>query len=733
MLKKAIIGHLPVLGAVILGAVAAWSIGQLPQDVHAQSSPARICRAAIIIDRSGSVGGNMPTLKEQVRRLFQPTGLYDDRIHIAFWTFSHAFSFFGPLGNYNAPYFGYVTSRGETSGFMSALSQVQPSGNTNYQQAFAYDGTTRNPVLNDIIEATDIIVFMTDGQPNSVNQSGVNAEDAGRIAAQNHINAGRFVIGGSIGASSAQVRVINYVVSNDRNNYNNTFTVSTNYNDLAIKLKQQIGTKCDQLFPPDPCPYNEDLPIDDPNCVPPPADPPYSLTPVVNADSTVISSDESAGFSYQVTNNTPENATGSSGWSITQVIVGPQHSADPLLFGSDPYRDGYNCQALLGLVGGNIDGNECNPNVAQGTKQFPPGATNLTASEVGSASRLVIDPTWAVGTKVCYLLVVAKPTEKDSPVNRHSKAVCVVVGKRPTVQVWGGDLNVGGLIPGDPEAPNPLASKIQTGLTIKGDPVNRVFGSWVEYGAFAPGPIIGLASASGLESGYPATVGALQGLWSELTFANENDEYGSFADARTMPNTAQALLTNQTITPITADTFDLGTANSGVYEKATGDLTLSGAVLGKGKAVTIHVPEGTVTIDGNLGYTGEDLSSIDEIPRLVIIAKNINIKAAVTHIDGWLIARNSPTGSGGGIINTCSDGPADLTINDCNQQLRINGAVMARYLLLRRTAGAGPGAESDRPGEIINLRADAYLSSIARRTDITVPMTTYSVELPPRF
>lgn len=726
MKQRVFVGALPFMVLIALGFVAALMvIRSTPATAQSNESPSQVCRTSIIIDRSGSVGGNMPTLKQQIRRLFQPTGLYDDKIHVAFWSFSHVAN---GNTNYNAPFYGYVSSRGEDAGFMSQLSTVQPGGNTNYQQGFAYNGETRNPALNDIIENAHILVFLTDGQPNSINQLGVSAEEGGRRAAQKHLDAGRSLLGGSIGANAAQVRVINYVVSNNRDNYANTFTVSTNYDDLAIKLKERIGTRCNELFPPDPCEYNDELPADSPDCVPP--QPAFSLVPIVTSDNTVISSDESAGFQYRVRNDSPTTTTPEIDWSIKRVVVDPNQSADPLLFGNDTYRDAMGCAQLLDLVN---DKGTCDEDIAVGKRTFAPGETALTAAEAGAASRLVVEDRWAIGMKVCYVLMIAKPTEQNSPTNRHSRAACVVIGKRPTVQVWGGDLTVGGVMPGDPEEPNATAAKIQTGLTIKGGTINRVFGSWVEYGVFAPGSILGLGSAAGLESGYMATTTDQQGLWSRLTFANENEEYGAFSEARIMPNVAEALLAHHTPTVVEGETFIGGAVNSGVYEKPNGNLTIAESGLGKGKVITVHVPNGTVTISGNLSSTDETMNSIADIPRLVIIARNINIASNVTNVDAWLIARNSPTGTGGGVINTCSDGPEALTIHDCNQQLRINGAVMARQLILKRTAGAGTGEASDQPGEILNLRADAYLSSLAQRTDSAVPRTSYSVELPPRF
>lgn len=724
--------QLPILGLVSVGVAAIWALSQIPT-THAQTSNGgdKICRAAMIIDRSGSVGAQgVETIRNQIKRLFQPTGIYDEKVQLAFWSFSNGAPLFGGNGNYNYPFHGYVSSKGETSSFTTALNSIVASGGTNYQQGFAYNGATRNAALNDIIEATDIIVFMSDGQPNEpVGFGASSARELGRQAAIKHSDAGRILIGGSVG--QAVVSVMNYTVTGNENNSSQTFTISNNYGDLAAKLKQQIDAKCRELFPPEPCQYNPNIPKEDPNCVPPVAAV-YNLLPLVTSDNTVISSDESASFTYRVTNNSVNVTTGDVEWSIKRVVVDKGQPAEPLFYGSDAYRDNYSCGSLMNLIGNN---GTCEDNVARGTKKFPTGATTLSDLEVGGASRLVVEDRWPVGTKVCYVLAVNKPTEKENPKDRFSKAVCVVIGKRPTVHVYGGDLSVGKRFANDTEPVDPTAAKVQAGVTIKADPVNRVFGSWVEYGVLAPGPVIGVASAAGLEGGYPATTGELQGFWSKLTFANTNATYGSFTEAWTLPDTAGALLAGGgVVTQLTENDKSFnGSVASGIYEKQTGDLRLTSGTLDKNSSVVVHVPNGTVTIDGNLGYNDGPYSSIKEIPRLVIIARAINIKASVTQVDAWLIARNSATSTGGGVVNTCSDGPTSLSITDCDKTLRINGPVMARHLLLRRTAGSGSGDGSKDPAEIINLRADAYLSSIANRGDVTLPMTTSTVELPPRF
>ncbi len=725
--------QIPVLGLGAIVVSAAWVLCHTPV-AGAVATPSKVCHAAMIIDRSSSVGSTgVQTISNQIRRLFQPTGIHNKNIELAFWTFADVGG-----GNFNAPFYGYVSSFGNNAGFDTALNSIVTNPGTNYQQAFGYQGNTRNAALNDIINSANILVFMTDGQPNAPG-FGSQPKDAGRQAAQKHQDAGRTVIGGSIGANTDQKKLINYVVTGDENNAANTFTVSGDYGDLAKQLTDRIGKKCIELFPPTPCQYNANLSADDPLCKAP--QPTYGLAPSATADSTVISSDDSAGFHYRVVNSSPTTTSQPTNWSIKQVVVDKDQSTDPLNFGSDPYRDNYSCAALLNLIGNR---GICN-DVASGTRQFVPGSSTLADTEVASASHLTIDDKWPVGTKVCYVFTMPKPSDLATPTDRYGRAACVVIGKRPSVQILGGDVNVGQRFVDDSEPVNPAATSIQAGQTIKGDPINRVFGSWAEYGIFATGPVVGLGSNSGLENGAPVVTsisGGTQDSWNKLTFANAVQDYGSFTSPGTIPDEPAALLaSNQVVSQITIDPVAFnGAMTSGIYEKNAGDLTISTGTLDGGSSVIVSVPNGTVTIDGDLMYNDGPYTSITEIPRLVIIAKNINIKGNVARVDAWLVARNSPGGTtgGGGIIDTCSDGPhppADpgLTINDCANPLMVNGPVMARHLLLRRTAGSGIGASSGDPAETIDLRADTYLSALAHRSSALTPATTYTVELPPRF
>ncbi|MFZ2125160.1 MAG: hypothetical protein WA087_01740, partial [Candidatus Saccharimonadales bacterium] len=210
---------------------------------------------------------------------------------------------------------------------------------------------------------------------------------------------------------------------------------------------------------------------------------------------------------------------------------------------------------------------------------------------------------------------------------------------------------------------------------------------------------------------------------------------GSYAIAQSMPGVAASF-------PVDVSdpnrnlgdnvTVDLSANNlQGIYQATGNNVTINGGgvgdVINKGQWIVINAPTANVTINGNINYTGETLMTIDQIPQVIIIANNINIVDSVTNVDAWLVA--------GGYINTCSSVniAAPLSASICDDRLTVNGAVLAQKIYLRRTAGSGVGNASGDPAEVFNLRADAYLWSMARANSNGHVQTVDTIELPPRF
>ncbi|RYZ87006.1 MAG: VWA domain-containing protein, partial [Proteobacteria bacterium] len=301
-----------------------------------------ICRAAIVFDRSGSVGAaNMNTLRRQAQRLFEPGGLESSKIEIAFWSFSDSPNYFGRV-DYNAPSNDFVPSNVVNSDFNKNLAKLGSLGGTNYEQALAYNDGKANSYIQGIVDKSDLIVFLTDGKPEPE-----NTRNPARQAALRHYAAGREMIGGLIGTRD---RDMNYVLNGSNANNTNTFRVSTNYNDLSEKLKEKIGEKCLPRVTPDPCPYDASLPLGDPRCVEPVV--PYSLVPSVVANNNIVSGADAATFGYSV-NNPTDNPSQTVGWSIKQLVIGRGQSTAGLEYASGAtYRDGMSCAQLVSLAGG---------------------------------------------------------------------------------------------------------------------------------------------------------------------------------------------------------------------------------------------------------------------------------------------------------------------------------------------------------------------------------------------
>lgn len=691
----------------------------VPSTTKTSAAP-DICHAAMVLDRSGSVGPtNLETMRNQVRRLFQPGGLYHDQVQLAFWSFSHSGN---SSVNYDAPFHDFVSSRaGNTTSttpynsrvngsgsFDQQLANMISDGNTNYEQGFAYNNGVVNTRdgIDDIVAKAHIIVFMTDGLPNTPGSGDNNstARNAGRAAVLKHKAAGKIIIGGMIG--SASQRSLNYVINGNDNNSSNTFRISTTYEDLARKLKEIIGNACDLITTP------------------------YSLTPSVTANKIVVTGNDTATFSYNVHNSASTGGSNNTAWTVRRVLVDRGQSVDPLFFGGQPYRDNYSCGQLISLINGR---GSCTQ-VASGQRSFNPGNTSLD-NAAGAASNVVIDQNWRVGTKVCYVLTLDQPTEDNSPTNRFSRAACLTVGERPLVQIHGGDLRVGRSFINNngSEAAVTQSSTVKGSLSLRSE--GRLYGSWSEYGVFAPGGVEQFASLSGLAGGYPTSSTNSQELWSKLTFANLGNQYGFFTPSNngmgTIPNARTLFLTGRNVvnelTGVNSINLN-GTQPNGIYRKTTGNLNIDASTIESGRSYIVYVPEGTVTITGNVSYDQGPYTDISQIPSLVIIAKDITIRSPVSRVDAWLIA----DGGGGGTIRTCEE-PGNLSSQICNRQLITNGPVMAKELNLRRTGGVGSGSAPGDPAEIFNLSAGYYLWAHKEgRSDVRA-QTVHVVELPPYF
>ena len=340
-----------------------------------------------------------------------------------------------------------------------------------------------------------------------------------------------------------------------------------------------------------------------------------------------------------------------------------------------------------------------------------------------------------IGTRICFVISVQNYREGTSTW-RHSPLSCPIIGKKPKIQVTGSDVIVGRAFLNDTSGAQ--NSSIQTSISAKvigGSP--QVFGSWGEYGAVAAGSVTNFGTGSAFAGSGASGGNTCQ--YNGITVANvavgaaqcsvSSPTLGNYSTTNALPDVARSFPTNSAV--MLSGTIDVGSLSSGTYTVDEGTtLRMSGGAIGAGRSVIINAPASQVIIEGDIQYTGGALTSVEAIPQLVIIANDISIQGDVETVDAWLVASGAS-----GTIDTCNDVAitASLTDSICNQQLTINGPVVAKQLYLKRTFGSGAGAQSGIPAEIINLRPDAYLWGALQAANSGRLQAVYETELPPRF
>jgi len=402
-------------------------------------------------------------------------------------------------------------------------------------------------------------------------------------------------------------------------------------------------------------------------------------------------------------------------WQITQIVVLPGNSV-PNAAGGTSVIGITPCGTYFKA----LPNADCST-VKSGNTTFNSNGTWQSGTVLAAAAITVAD--YDVGTKICYALSVQPHTSSNTDW-LHSAPICLIVGKKPKVQIWAGDAISGGLI--------------QTSTSVKNIGGKQMtFGSWGEYALFANSSIAGMGSGSAF-AGSGMQNATICG-YSTLSFTNAGNSVctpvtpiGGYVVVRNQPDVAGSFTVNASDpTRDLGNNIDLSSGNlQGIYT-TSGAVSLTGGGAGKsinkGQWIVINAPTATINIDGDINYTNGVLKSLSDIPQVVIIAKNINIDDSVQNVDAWLVASGS--------INTCSavGVVAPLDSNMCNKKLTVNGPVITNKLYLRRTAGSGVGAASGDPAEVFNLRADVYLWSEARAMSNGHVQTVYVTELPPRF
>ena len=451
-----------------------------------------------------------------------------------------------------------------------------------------------------------------------------------------------------------------------------------------------------------------------PPYTPPPPPPPFILTPSVS-----INPSSSVDIGQKITTSISVNSSGggtSSGtqWQLSRFIVPPA--------GSYPTAQTENDTPPTTHYGNGATTPQSS------TANFPSGVTSLGSFDSNADNR-------PVGSRICYALSVQPYTSVGGSTQwRHSAPACVVIAKKPKVQVLGGDLIVG--------RGSSVPSNVRTSTTDNGS--SLYYGSWVEYAIIPSGLVTGMASGAGYAGGASFNPADSFCKLSLLTIANRipgscvQSKIGEHAHDSPKPNIAARFATSPSTPKIPKTNLSLmGDNLSGLYtaDPATTAISITGgSAIPKGRWIAIKAPDATVTISGDIRYTTTPLSAIGDIPQVVIIAKNILIADSVENVDSWLITTGTGTD---GRINTCGAGgvteATTISAGNCFRPLLMNGPIVANHLVMRRTGGAGPGTQAGNPAEVFNLRADAFIWSTSYSTGTGRIPTVSTKELPPRF
>lgn len=257
------------------------------------------------------------------------------------------------------------------------------------------------------------------------------------------------------------------------------------------------------------------------------------------------------------------------------------------------------------------------------------------------------------------------------------------------------------------------------------------------------------------------------GSWSDYlaTIGKDAGKLGSGSSLAWIGSNSANLMNNS---PMTIQNVTSPLGNSGINVSSTvmnrldsyfktADGVRNDSYIGSGwrdlDEIRIVYSAGDVTIDDDITLLDKTISSVYNVPQVIIYAKgNINISPNVSRIDAWLISE--------GTIDTCADSgwteKTEARVKDynetsplvvCQEQLVVNGPVFAKNLTTQRTFGASKGISNTDPedwnftadpransGEVFNLSADSYLWAYAQAGKLDSSYTeAYSRELPPRY
>lgn len=219
-----------------------------------------------------------------------------------------------------------------------------------------------------------------------------------------------------------------------------------------------------------------------------------------------------ASATYNLPTVDPANGRGHTWTDGTQykitVLVNPA-STDTSTLGGSGNVCAIAAQGCSVPAGASGDKGKLMPN---GSSNDPLGAYQYPADGTGTAGL-------KVGTKVCFVASLTKPSHDAAAGTwAHSEMRCTSIVKKPKVQFLGGDLTVGRSSQASDGSCAVNSNAIIQTAPRRNSATDNTYGSWIEFGAFAPGAIRGFGSAAySLQTG---DAGLLKDAYKKLLFAN---------------------------------------------------------------------------------------------------------------------------------------------------------------------------------------------------------------------
>ncbi len=331
---------------------------------------------------------------------------------------------------------------------------------------------------------------------------------------------------------------------------------------------------------------------------------------------------------------------------------------------------------------------------------------------------------------------------------------CVRIAKKPSAQVWGGSLYSAGTVKMAQINKNNLKDVPTRPYSMNDSVGTSVYGSWVDQSVY------GVSGVEGLASGASSMKGV-------FVSKNDNNSSNVFCD-RLVPlsfanrggTSAYPVCPNQktgymrqgnetdrkaTISKMT-DGYNTQTVSASFvnikdgshykilkvddkevrYSYKKESFNLVGGTMDIGVTHVVRSDD-TIKITDNLVYQDQGISYVvsDQIPKLIIYAKNIIIGCDVDRVDAVLFADEN--------IDTCDE--SDVNSPKRSRQLKINGSIVSNTLQLHRTYGAVAGENSKIPAEIIDYDTSLILWAAMETaaSDSSTMNITYQHELAPRY